>query len=145
MPKLKNDAHEEFAKTYALDPKKRFNGAQAYKQAYPEAQDYSARTAASALLTNHNVKNRITELLDQSGLTLEKLNSKLHSLVDSAKSDDVQLRATRLGYELHGVLDKDSNMQNPQNIQVNILQINNHQDTNDTQVIEPQQDTPNNS
>ena len=142
MPKLDNDAHEQFAKTYALDPEKKFNGAQAYKQAYPEAKDYSARTAASALLTKDNVKNRISELLDQSGLTLTKLNEKLHSLVEHAKSEDVQLRASRLGYELHGVLSKDSGIENMQNIQVNILQINNQEPQDNTQVIDTKQDTP---
>lgn len=140
MPKLKNEAHEQFAKTYALDPQKRFNGTKAYKESYPEAKETSARALAPNLLANVSVKNRISELLDQQGLSVTHLNDKLRSLTD-AKSEDVQLRATRLGYELHGVLDKDQNMNNHQNIQVNILQINNNIEANDTQPIDTPQDT----
>lgn len=140
MPKLKNEAHEQFAKTYALDPQKKLNAAQAYLKTYPESSYSAARNSSSELLAKPHVKNRISELLDQQGLSVTHLNDKLRSLTD-AKSEDVQLRATRLGYELHGVLDKDQNMNNQQNIQVNILQINNHQDTNDTQVIDIPQDT----
>jgi len=141
MPKLKHEPHEQFAKVYALDPEKKLNATKAYMESHPGSTYDSARASSSALLTNPSIKNRIGELLDQSGLTIQKLNEKLHSLVDVAKSEDVQLRATRLGYELHGVLDKDQNMNNHQNIQVNILQINNNIEANDTQPIDTPQDT----
>lgn len=53
-----NEAHKTFCHEYILD----WNGSRAYKAAYPDASDSTARTNASLLLTNTNIQQYISEL-----------------------------------------------------------------------------------
>lgn len=124
MPPLKNIKHEKFAKAVIECPTQ----TEAYARTYdPEGKRLSnpnsAKDHASNLVAKSSVRNRIAELLDAQGLNLERFNTKLNDLLE-AKSEDVQFKSTRLGYELHGVLNREKeNGESSKDIliQVNIM------------------------
>lgn len=55
----------EKQKLFVIEYLKDFNGTRAYKVAYPECSDESARTNASRLLTNDNIQQAIREQADK--------------------------------------------------------------------------------
>lgn len=58
------------------------NGTQAYKQAYPGVKDSNvAKSAASRLLTNVNVKNAIQAIIESKGLSIEVRIGRLKKIV----------------------------------------------------------------
>lgn len=132
MPPLKNIKHEKFARAVIECPTQ----TEAYVKTYdPEGKRLSnpnsAKDHASNLVAKSSIRNRIAELLDAQGLTLQRFNSKLNDLLD-AKSEDVQFKSTRLGYELHGVLDREKNNGESSKdimIQVNIMGSNGENST----------------
>lgn len=123
MPPLKNKKDELLAQTYVNDPEVRFNKKQTYLKAIPTVKENSAGVLGTRALNKVSVQNRIAELLNSQGLTLEKFNGKLGELLE-AKSEDVQFKSTRLGYELHGVLNREKDGAESSKdilIQVNIM------------------------
>jgi len=126
MPPLKNINHEKFAHAILEKP----TIGEAYLASYdPEGNRLKADTKkevatanGSRLLRNDSVTNRISELLNRQGITIERLNGKLADLLEG-KSEEIQFKSTRLGYELHGVLNPEKNIgesASPILIQVNI-------------------------
>ena len=55
----------EKQKLFVIEYLKDFNGTRAYKVAYPDCNDESARTNASRLLTNDNIQRAIREQADK--------------------------------------------------------------------------------
>lgn len=122
MPPLKNAKEEALAKTFVSDPQARFNKKQSYLKVIPTVTQDSAEVLGAKAFGKVSVKNRVQELLEEQGLTLEKFNGKLSDLLE-AKSEDVQFKSMRLGYELHGVLNKEKYDDSAKDIliQVNII------------------------
>lgn len=130
MPPLKHIKHEKFAKAVIEKP--------TYKEAYLAAYDpkgdrlispATAGSNASELLRKPEVTNRIAELLNRDGISLDRLNGKLRDLLEG-QSEEIQFKATKLGYELHGVLNPDKSngeSSSPILIQVNITGANGEQ------------------
>lgn len=123
MPPLKNIKHEKFARAVLEKP----SFTQAYKEVYdPDNTRFknpmSAKDNASRLIAKDSVKNRIAEILDSKNMGLNRFIQK-HSDLLEAKSEDVQFRSMRLGYELHGLLREDSEKEVSKeiNIQINVM------------------------
>lgn len=123
MPPLKNIKHEKFARAVIEKP----TYTEAYKEVYDPSNTRlthpnSAKDHASRLVAQGSVKNRVVELLNKQGLNLERFNEKMGQLLEG-KSEDVQFKSMRLGYELHGVLNKENNEESSKDIliQVNIM------------------------
>lgn len=104
MPPLKNIKHEKFARELAK-PEITSN-TQAYMNINPGMSYNSARATAPVVLANPSIKQRVIELLDKNGLSLEKLTNKLSEHIDG---DDkpISFRGVELGFKLHGALDED--------------------------------------
>lgn len=122
MGKLKNPKDEALAQTFVFDEKARFNKTRTYLKINPKSSYDNARSYAPEVLAKSSVKNRIQELMEQANLGIDRFNGKLNELLD-AKSEDVQFKSMRLGYELHGALDKEKNDDSSRDIliQVNII------------------------
>lgn len=134
MPKLNNAKREKFIQKMA-DPANLKSKADTYRQVY-NCSETSAHVGSTNLLKNPECKERLTELLNKQGLSLDYLNSKLKDLVNAkkevyskngeliAKVDDnnIQLSAIKTGYQLHNVLKADNtiNIDKSSN-QINIL------------------------
>ena len=119
MPPLKNIKHEKFARAVIESP----SLTKAYAKTYQVEPTKSAGNCASKILAESPaVKNRIAELLEKDGITIQRLNQKLGNLLE-ANSEEVQLRSARLGYELHGALDRGKYDESAKDIliQVNIM------------------------
>jgi len=119
MPPLKNVKHEKFARAVIKSP----SLTKAYAETYQVEPDKSARNSASRIINDYPaVKNRISELLANDGVSVQRLNKKLSDLLEN-ESSDVQFRSLRLGYELHGALDRTSSPESSKeiNIQINIM------------------------
>lgn len=122
MGKLKNPKEELLAKTFVSDPQTRFNKKQTYLKVIPTVTEGTAEVLGARAFGKASVQNRVQELLEQQGLTLQRFNGKLSDLLE-AKSEDVQFKSMRLGYELHGVLNKEKYDDSAKDIliQVNII------------------------
>ena len=118
MTALPNPNHEKFAHAMLETP----SYTQAYKKVYPVTDPKCAGNSASRLLAKPEVQNRISELLVRDGIPIERLNKRLACLLDD-ESSDVSLRSVRLGYELHGALDRNAPAEGNKeiNIQINIM------------------------
>lgn len=94
--------------------KYRGNRTQAYMEAYngkSRGLSYLAvRQSASQLLTNPHVQKRCRELIDNSGITAEKLDSKLLFLVDQMEDYKASLGAIKEGNALLGRTSQQSNI-----------------------------------
>ncbi|MBF0252546.1 MAG: terminase small subunit [Candidatus Omnitrophica bacterium] len=60
---LENKKHEVFCRELV---KNKFNATKAYRETYPDSGLAAARTSASELLTNPNIKGRVLEILNTS-------------------------------------------------------------------------------
>lgn len=136
MPPLKNTTREMFAREII---KQNGHITNAYKKIYKptSTKEINIQSTASHLFARQDIKDRISELLNSTGLSIAELNKKLQGLVNHKKPlvvdgnveyfDDgnVQLSATTLAYKLHGVL-SNSEVDNSIKIQSNsVTQINN--------------------
>lgn len=85
-----------FCKEYAFD----FNGSRAYKIAYPNTKDSTARTNASKLLTSANIQAYIekhkSNLSKATGITAEKIIKALESFAFSDITETFQLSSKEL-------------------------------------------------
>lgn len=114
MPKLSNSNHEQFCKEYAKTGKMK----ESYKKAYPKVKDISAQIGANRLIKNEDVQGRLAEILEAKGLGVENLARKHKNLINAKKvmvvkgemvkvpDNNVQIDALKVGYKLHGVLDR---------------------------------------
>jgi len=102
MPKLKNINWESFCVLFI--GKHRGNRTQAYMEAYngkaKKLSYVAVRQSASQLLTIPHIQNRCRELMDKSGLTAEKLDSKLLFLVDQMEDYKTSMSAIKEGNAL---------------------------------------------
>lgn len=73
-----NEKQKIFVREYLKD----FNGTRAYKVAYPDCNDESARTNASRLLTNDNIQQAIREQADK---RLEKTEVDVEYIISNIK------------------------------------------------------------
>lgn len=130
MPKLKNPKHESFAKNYIAEG---FNGTKAYLKTYPNCTYENANSASPALVNSSLIQNRIQEIADKKGMTLDSLIDGLNETRQANKpitfNGDitceypdyaVRLEATRTGLKLHGALNSDSSVNNIDARSVNI-------------------------
>lgn len=92
----------------------------AYQSVYKKAAPMSAYVQSKLLMQQPDVRADVRELLDKSGISVEKLNKHLRSILDDSdkevitKSGDIitlvdkptKLAAVALGYKLHGVGEK---------------------------------------
>ena len=130
MPRLKNIRQEKFSREYVTNSG---NGTQAYLSAYPGVQNNSANVNSSQLLTKTNVKERITELLEnQTGARLSVLLEDLINLKDATKplvvdkivqytkDNGVSLEATKTLLKLHGLLQPNSNQVDARSVTFNV-------------------------
>ena len=135
MAPLKNPKHEMFARKVI---KYEGNISKAYKENYPDSKDYDIiRASASHLFARKEVRNRVAELLDRSGLDIASLNNKLQHLVNAKKKipvrdklvevedNSTQLSSITLAYKLHGCMNNVQgntfNIQNNMNNVVNTV------------------------
>jgi len=121
MPKLKNPKHELFCKELA---KNKYNYKRAYANTYPDCTTSALGANSSRLVSRADIRDRMSELLANSGLSVEELNGKLAALLDSKKAiivnkdiayvsdNNTQLEATKTAYRLHGLLNNDNNTNN---------------------------------
>ena len=72
----------EKQKIFVIEYLKDFNGTRAYKVAYPDCNDESARTNASRLLTNDNIQQAIREQADK---RLEKTEVDVEYIISNIK------------------------------------------------------------
>ena len=116
---LKNYNHEKFANKIAesiLTPGKPVNQTAIYSEVYGSPK-HIAGSGAHELVKKPEIRTRVQELLDANGLTLDHLTKKLEKLqnskkpiyfegkkVDEIEDTDIQLKATKLGFELQRAL-----------------------------------------
>ena len=107
--------HKRFAKQLLVTG----NATVAYQKVYPNANKTTARERSHELLSLPAVQNDIRQLLNYQGLTLERLNSELLSIIDNPvkevlsktgtkvklKDNSLKLEAIKHGHKLHGVTD----------------------------------------
>ena len=74
-----NEKQEIFIREYLKD----FNGTRAYKAAYPDCSDESARRTASRLLTNVDIQKAIREQADKQ---LEKIDVDINDILKELKA-----------------------------------------------------------
>jgi len=116
--KLKNSNREKFAKAVS-NVKEPRPQSQIYQDIYQCNNDV-ARSRSSILMRSTDVKERISELLDEQGLSITVLNTKLNKLINAkkevlnAKGEVVQLNdnpaslnALQTAYKLHKVIGSD--------------------------------------
>jgi hypothetical protein len=116
---LKNIRQEKFVRALVEKP---ISQTQAYQEAYGLEDKSVAKVNASQLLTKPHVKERIAELLDRDGLSVDYLNGRLKRHCDS-DSENISLEATKFGYRLHGCLEDDKANIGNQGIEINIMNI----------------------
>lgn len=118
MPKLKNPKHELLAKNIV---KEKFNLTKAYMATYPSSSYASANTNVHQVIEKPIVYNRIQEIANAKGLTLESLIDDLNEdrqakkpitfngvITDEYPDYAVRLEATKTGLKIHGVLGADN-------------------------------------
>lgn len=94
---LKNPKHEIMARKLAQGSTQ----VEAYKTAYPNANNTTANSIASSITNSHGINERALKLLDSVGLSEKKLAQKLNQHVDS-DSESISLDATKHGLKLIG-------------------------------------------
>lgn len=113
--RLKNYNHEKFSQRVAesiLTPGKPVNQTAIYNEVYGVTKDV-ASSGGSALIAKPEIRTRVQELLDANGMSLEHLTKKLEKLqaskkpiyfegkkIDEIEDTDIQMKATKLGFEL---------------------------------------------
>lgn len=118
MPKLKNARHELLAQNVVAS---NFNKTKAYLRTYPDSSYASAHINAGRITNDIKVKERIEEIANRKGLTVEfeidnimadhlatrpvVVNKKLVDYPDYG----VRLEAAKTGLKLHGFLQNDGN------------------------------------
>lgn len=120
MPPLKNINHEKFC--HKIIEK---NGIlkDAYKAVYPTISDKSLAVNPSQLASKLGIRERVQELLEQTGvLGLTRLTSRLSEFVDDREDKSIALDATKFAFKLHGALDEDKGQSG--DIIVNLALIN---------------------
>lgn len=130
MPKLKNPKHELLAKKIIEN---KFNLTKSYQETYPSTSYDSANANVSRLLANDSrVVNRIEELANKAGLTLEKELAHLERIHHATKpvsigkklidypDYSVQLEATKTALKIHGALSENNTNIDARSVNVTI-------------------------
>lgn len=94
---LPNPKHEIMARKLAQGSTQ----VNAYKTAYPNASDLTAKANACQVIAGAGINERALKLLDSVGLSEKKLAQKLNQHVDS-ESESISLEATKHGLKLIG-------------------------------------------
>lgn len=121
---LKNLKHEKFARELAKNPKQ--SQTEAYSKIY-NVDDNTAKTSASRLLSNDNVRQRVLDLMSSSAgrPILEKVGDRINDHIDGDNAP-VSMDACKTVLKVAGVLDADTTKQeasyNP--VQIIIQQMN---------------------
>ena len=90
---LHNIKHEMFASSLI---KNKGNQTQAYLDTYKGITPESAKTNASRLLSDGNIRSRVIEIMDRNNLSIDRLTKKLNQHVDS-QDERTSLQAVQLG------------------------------------------------
>ena len=72
MPKLKSTKHELFCRA-VVNKHNQGNIKKAYQEVYPDSKSESARVNSSRLMDRPEVSNRVSELLNEQGLSIPAL------------------------------------------------------------------------
>jgi len=111
MPALKNPKHELFAQRIATSPKTGLSQGQCYEASGFKTNGRSADACAARLLTEANVQNRISELLEpavrKTRVSIESLLDQLETTITdarAAKQHSVVIQALTLSAKLVGLL-----------------------------------------
>ena len=130
MPPLKNKKHELFAKKVVEN---NYNLTRAHQETFPNSSYYSSNSNVHRLKVNKSISDRVDEIANAKGLTLEaEIDSliEIHSatkpiVIDKEIIDypdySVRLQATQTGLKIHGVLSADGSA----NVDNRSLTINN--------------------
>jgi len=116
MPKLKNPKHELLAKNII---KHNFNLTEAHQATYPNSSYKASNANVQAIVKNSNVFQRVEEIANEKGLTIESLIDDLNSsrkatkpIILNKKIIDypdyaTRLETTKTGLKIHGILGAD--------------------------------------
>ena len=120
---LRNRKHEKFCQVLAKNPG--VNQSIAYKEVYPIVYDNSAVTAASRLLSNVNIRDRVLSIMSRDGKDImEKVSDKVNQHIDGDNAP-VSMDACKTVLKISGALDepdrKADTSYNPVQILINIM------------------------
>lgn len=119
MPELANVKHEQFCHELLRAPTQ----TQAYLNTVPNVLPDTAKSNASRLLSNADVKNRFYELLRSSGVDLGTISNRYARWLNDDQNPSQSWDAVKTGLKIYGVLDADDKQSAPTSIQVNIVQL----------------------
>ena len=130
MAKLKNPKHELYSK---LVVKEKGNLGNAYAQIYQSNKIETCQANASRLFARPEIRSRIAELLELSGIPIERLNKKLSDLLEAEKAmvvgkkieytpdNATQSDMLKVAYKLYGLIGNDSEVyQDNRSISINV-------------------------
>jgi hypothetical protein len=92
MPPLRNPKHELFCQRIATSPKNGLSQGQCYEASGFKTNGRSADACAARLLTEANVRNRISELIEPA---VKKARVSIESLLDQLETTITDARATK--------------------------------------------------
>jgi hypothetical protein len=116
---LKNRKHEAFARELAKQPSQSQDSA--YLKVYPSADPNSAIAAASRLLSNVNVRQRVMELMSRERPILERVSERMNDHVDSS-TESISLEACKTVMRIAGAMNEEKQADSSYNpTQINII------------------------
>jgi len=129
---LKNRKHEAFCRELAREPGQSQDSA--YMKVYPSADPQSAIPAASRLLSNGNIRQRVIDLMSRERPILERVSERMNDHVDS-DTESISLEACKTVMRIAGAMNEDKTEATSYNpTQINIIirpqTVDNKEDTN---------------
>jgi len=116
MPELKNPKHEQFCHELLKAPTQ----TQAYLNTVPNVLPDTAKSNASRLLSNANVKDRFYELLRGSGIDLPHITNRFGRWLNDDNAPVQSWDAVKTGLRIYGVLDAEDKASGIVAVQINI-------------------------
>lgn len=117
MPPLKHVKHEQFVQTLVTSP----SATKAYQETYQNPNSESSKVNASKLLTIHNVRERLYELLEKRKVGLERVTERFGEVLNDTSEKALSWDAVKTGFKLYGLFSDDQkNQGNISNLQFNI-------------------------
>lgn len=116
MPELKNPKHEQFCRELLKAPTQ----TQAYLNTVPNVLPDTAKSNASRLLSNANVKERFYELLRGTGIDLPHITSRFGRWLNDDNAPVQSWDAVKTGLRIYGVLDAEEKSSGIVAVQINV-------------------------
>lgn len=136
MPPLKNIKHERLAHAILTAP----SNTKAYLQVYQNSSEAAARSSVPEILAKPCVRNRIQELLEQKNCGLPRITERFSDFLNDTEDKALSWDAVKTGLKIFGAFDNEDTTKNMQNINISVVKITAHKDTNNSQVIDIQAD-----